>query len=82
MDGILIQPDSHRSAINKNLHKSYKINSTLCVIKTLAALLAFLTNLADWTKPHRIPFQPEQPQIVTFLEQVVCQLVYMKGRDW
>ena len=48
MDGQLNQPDNQRSAVGKNLCINYKINSTYNAIKTLAAMLAFPTNLADW----------------------------------
>jgi len=48
MDGQLRQSEIHCSVIGKNLPINYKINSTYDAIKTLEALLAFLTNLADW----------------------------------
>mmetsp|Transcript_57216 Transcript_57216/g.63920 ORF Transcript_57216/g.63920 Transcript_57216/m.63920 type:complete len:107 (+) Transcript_57216:1-321(+) len=47
MDGVLIQPSTHCSETNKNLCTSYKINSTHGATKTLAVILAFLTNLTD-----------------------------------
>ena len=46
----------------------------------MAAILAFLTNLAEW-KPAQSPRQ-KQPKLVDFLEQVICQLVSPSGRDW
>ena len=54
MDGLLNQPEPQHSAIGKNICISYKITSTYDATKTLAALLAFLTNLTDW-QPGRSP---------------------------
>ena len=65
MDGRLKQSDNHRSAIGKDVSINYKINSTYDVIKTLATILAFITNLADW-KPAQSPRQKEQPKMVDF----------------
>ena len=80
MDGLLNQPEHQRSAIGKNLCINYKITSTYDAIKTLAGLLAFLTNLVDW-KLGQSPCQPEQPKIVAFLEQVILRLVSTAGYD-
>ena len=77
----LDNPAHARSAIGKTLHISYKILSTNKAVKTLASLLATLTNLAGW-KPGRSPRQANQPKIVAFLEQVIKQLVSAQGRNW
>ena len=66
MDCQLDNPAHARSAIGKTLRSSYKINSVQDATKTLASLLATLTNLADW-KPGRSPRQ-NQPKVVGFLE--------------
>mmetsp|Transcript_51268 Transcript_51268/g.55496 ORF Transcript_51268/g.55496 Transcript_51268/m.55496 type:complete len:212 (+) Transcript_51268:252-887(+) len=81
MDGVLIQPDTHHSAIGKNLCINYKINSIHDATKTLASILVFLTNPADW-KPGKILHQLEKPRIVAFLEQVICKLASTAGCDW
>ena len=81
MDGRLDQPAHARSAIGKNLHISYKISSTNDATKTLASLLATLSNLAGW-KPGRSPRQANQPKVVGFLEQVIKKLDLTQGRDW
>ena len=71
MDGWLKQSDNHRSAIGKDVCINYKINSIHDAIRTLAAILAFLTNLTDW-EPAQSPRQKEQPKLVDFMEQVIC----------
>ena len=81
MDGQLNQLDNQCSAIGKNLCINYKINSTYDATKTLASILAFLTNLADW-KPGKVRHQREKPRIVAFLEHIICKLVSMADRDW
>ena len=81
MDGRLSQPDHQRSAISKDVRINYKISSIHDAIKTLATMLALVTNLADW-KPAQSPRQKQQPKLVNFLEQVICQLVSPSGRDW
>ena len=49
--------------------------------KYLVALLAFISNLADW-QSGRSPRQPNQTKLVEFLEQVIQKLVSTAGRDW
>ena len=81
MDGLLDQPAHARSVIRKNLRISYKISSTHDATKTLASLLATLSNLAGW-KPGQSPRQANQPKVVDFLEQVMKKLVSTQGRNW
>ena len=70
MDSQLNNPVHARSAIGKNLRTSYKISSIWEAIKTLASLLATLTNLAGW-KPNQVLRQANQPKVVAFLKQVI-----------
>ena len=56
MDGQLENPAQARSAIKETLRINYKILSTNDTVKTLALLLATITNLAGW-KPGRSPRQ-------------------------
>ena len=81
MNSQLNNPAHARSAIRKTLRSSYKINSVQDATKTLASLLATLTNLAGW-KPNRAARQANQPKVVAFLEQVIKKLVRQQGRDW
>ena len=81
MDSQLNNPVHARSAIGKNLRTSYKISSVREAVKTLASLLATLTNLAGW-RPNQSPRQANQPKIVTFLELVIQKLVGRQGHDW
>ena len=76
----LDNPAHARSAIRKTLCISYKILSTNKAVKTLALLLAILTNLTGW-KPGQLPRQANQPKIVDFLEQVIKKLVSAQGCD-
>ena len=80
MNSLLNQPAHERSAIAKNLHTSYKITSTHDAIKTVALLLAFLSNLAGW-QPGWSSRQANQPKLVKFLEQVIQKLVSMAGHN-
>ena len=80
IDCRLDDPAHARSAIGGNLCISYKITSTNDVVKTLALLLAILTNLTGW-KPGQSPRQANQPKIVTFLKQVIKKLVLAQGRN-
>ena len=81
MDCWLNNQAHARSAIGKTLFVSYKITSTNEAVKTLASLLATLTNLVGW-KPGRSLRQANQPKIVAFLKQVIRKLVSAQGCDW
>ena len=81
MDGQLDQPVHERVAINKNLRICYKINTIHSAAKTIASLLGFVTNLADWN-PARTPNCGNKPKLIWFLEQVLLQLASTQGRNW
>lgn len=81
MDDVLDQAAHYWSPINRNLHKSYKINGTHNADKTLAKFLAFASNLADW-QPVKATPQPKQPKIVNFLEMVISKRVLRDCRYW
>ena len=81
MDGQLNQPSHERVAIGKNLRICYKINTIHAAAKTVASLLGFITNLADWN-PARSPNIGNQPKLIGFLEQVLLKLASTQGRNW
>ena len=80
MDSLLNQPAHERSAIGENLCISYKITSTHDATKTLALLLAFLSNLVG-CQPVQSARQANQPKLVQFLKRVIQKLVSTAGRN-
>ena len=78
MDCWLNNSAHAHSGIGKTLRSSYKITTVNKAVKTLASLLATLTNLVGW-KPGWSPRQANQPKIVAFLEQVIKKLVSEQG---
>ena len=80
-DTQLDQPAHARVAIGKNLRINYKINTVHQAAKTVASLLGFLTNIADWN-PARSPNIGNKPKVIDFLEQVLLKLASTAGRNW
>ena len=65
MDCVLNQTETQQSAIKKTCIFSYRINNIYDAVKTLAAILSWMTNLAAWN-PDMVPPQANQPNIVFF----------------
>ena len=81
MDDQLDQAPQHHTAISSTLYKNYLVHSVHNAVKTLALLLALLTNIADWSpsKPNQASMRPD---LCHFLEDVIVQLTSRAGKSW
>ena len=79
MDAALDQAVYHRSAIGRNLAKSYKVNTIHKAVISLSSLLAFLLNLANWSIV-KDKDQKEKLALCQFLAHVIKRLLNRQGR--
>ena len=75
-DTQLIQPEQFRTKIERNIHKSYKVNTSWGLLTTISLFLMFLYNLANWK------LNDVRPMLCDLLENILFHLTSGAGKTW